>query len=433
MCSAFLDLYLTDYNGRMRGKRLHGDSLEDLRKKDMMLSSSVYSADIWGEIVEATGFGIAQGDPDYHCQLIEHSLRPQPFRDNAWQAMVELVDHRGQPMDISPRQVLRRQIDHLGALGYTPVVAVELEFYLLEPVGTLDGCPRPARPLSPRRSGAHNDLYSMRSLDEYAPFLEDLQQACGQMQLPVLSVISEDAPGQFEVNLAHGPDVLKICDQALMLKRTIWQTARRHGLDVTFMAKPWGDQCGNGQHVHVSLLDPEGNNAFAVSKDILEQALGGMLERMAESFLLLAPGSNSYRRFVPGHFAPLKACWGYNNRTTALRIPASDAANTRIEYRVAGADASPCLVVAAVLGGILSGLMQHTHAPAPVSGDACDGLHDLPISWQSALQAFSQSDWAAETFGAAFHRAYGLIKQHEMRIFQSRVTPFEWDAYLLAL
>ncbi len=220
-----------------------------------------------------------------------------------------------------------------------------------------------------------------------------------------------------------------------MLQRAIKGVARQHGYLATFMAKPFADIAGNGMHVHCSVLDSEGNNAFddgsGKGTPLLQQAVAGCLATLEESMLLFAPNQNSYRRFQRGTHAPLAPTWGYENRTVALRIPADAPAATRIEHRVAGADANPYLVIAALLAGMLHGIEGGLTPPAPLEGNAYDQVPpSLPRYWADALARFEASAHIRSAFGEDFQKVFAILKQQELDEFDRQVTLLEYDACL---
>jgi glutamine synthetase len=221
----------------------------------------------------------------------------------------------------------------------------------------------------------------------------------------------------------------------MMLRRVIKALARKHGLRATFMAKPFGHLAGNGMHVHCSLLDAQGNNAFddgtGKGNELLRQAVAGCLAGMEDSVLLFAPNLNSYRRFQAGTYAPLAPCWGYENRTVSVRVPADAPHATRIEHRVPGADANPYLVIAAILSGMLHGIENKLQAPPPLEGNAYELLEpSLPRYWPDALALFEKSDFIRNYFGKTFQHVYSVLKHQEMADFDCQVTPLEYDACL---
>jgi glutamine synthetase len=219
-----------------------------------------------------------------------------------------------------------------------------------------------------------------------------------------------------------------------MLKRAIRSVAHQHGKVASFMAKPFAEQVGNGMHIHFSLLDEKGNNVFnngtPEGSDLLNCAVAGCLETMADSMAVFAPNINSFRRMVPGCYAPLSPNWGYENRTTALRIPGGDNRAMRIEHRVAGADANPYLTVAAILAGALYGIEKKLKAPPAVVGDAGDVEPTLPHFWNDAILAFERSKFIEEYLGSELRTNYARCKRQEKQEFDSRVTLLEYDAYL---
>jgi glutamine synthetase len=227
---------------------------------------------------------------------------------------------------------------------------------------------------------------------------------------------------------------MRACDQGSMLKRAIRNVARSHNKVASFMAKPFAEQVGNGMHIHFSLIDAKGNNVFDDGTDtgskLLNHAVAGCLATMADSMAIFAPNINSYRRMVPGCYAPLAPNWGYENRTTAIRIPGGDHRAIRIEHRVAGADANVYLTVAAILAGALYGIENTLAAPQAVVGDAGDVEAVLPHFWQDALEVFEQSDFIGDYLGAELQKTFSLCKRKEKSEFDSRVTLLEYDAYL---
>ncbi|HEY7776775.1 MAG TPA: glutamine synthetase, partial [Kineobactrum sp.] len=330
---------------------------------------------------------------------------------------------------------LRAVMARFARLGLTPVLATEMEFYLLHAEPDALGQPRHTQ--GDRVGGRLNagQTYCLDTMAAMSELMHGIRDACDMQQLPVDTLIKEGAPSQYEINLYHCPDALLACDQAVMLQRAIKGVARSQDLLATFMAKPFGELAGNGMHVHCSLLDAQGNNAFddgtGKGTPLLRQAIAGCMATMADSMLLLAPHMNSYRRFRRGTHAPLAPCWGYENRTVSLRVPTDQPTATRIEHRVAGADAHPHLVVTAILAGMLHGIEQQLEAPAPIEGNAYDQVPlSLPRYWPDALQRFRGSDFIRDNFGAEFQRVFTLLKEQEMDEFDRQVTPMEFDTSL---
>jgi glutamine synthetase len=253
--------------------------------------------------------------------------------------------------------------------------------------------------------------------------------------LPVDTLIAEAAPSQFEINLHHRDDALRACDEALLLKRAIKGVARKQGWLASFMAKPFGNLAGNGMHVHFSLVDEAGRNVFDddtdQGSDMLRHAVAGCLATMPDAMALFAPNYNSFRRFRLGSHAPHAPTWGYENRTTAVRIPGGSRRAIRLEHRVCGADANPYLAVAAILAGALMGIEQRLVAPAPVAGDAyAQQPPGLPRFWPEALRTFEKSAFVGEYLGEELRRVFLMSKWQELEEFLGHVSPMEYDAYL---
>jgi glutamine synthetase len=253
--------------------------------------------------------------------------------------------------------------------------------------------------------------------------------------VPATSSLAEYGPGQYEVNLQHAPDALRVCDEALRFKRIVKSVARAHGCDATFLPKPYRDMAGSGLHIHVSLLDASGANIFAAAEPLasapLRHAIAGTLATLADGMAICAPGPNSWRRFRSEAYVPLHATWSVNNRGSAIRVPSSDAANLRLEHRLAGADANPYLVVAWVLAGIHHGITQRLEPPPLITGNAYAQSGDpLPIYWNEAIERFARSETAARHLGWKFVNLYATVKRAECQEFASHVTPLEIQRYL---
>lgn len=438
----FLDLLLPDLNGVDRGKRLDVASAATAFRSGMLLPGSMFAIDVAGGTVQETGLGFDEGDADRPCIPVAGTLVDVPWLDHGVaQAQVTMHEPDGRPFYGDPRHLLSRVTQQLQARGLTPVVAIELEFYLIDQERTALGLPQPPRaPLSGRRE-YRTQINSMTDLDEYSSVLAEIDAACRVQNVPSTTALAEYGPGQFEVNLAHSPHALLACDQAMRFRRIVKCVARRHGMDATFLPKPYADMAGSGLHVHVSLNDAQGRNAFAsenpLGSELMQHAAAGLLATMAEGMALFAPLANSWRRFRVDSYAPLTADWSINNRGAALRVPVSDATNRRLEHRVSGADANPYLVVSWILGGILKGLQEARVAHAPLTGNAYHGDRisgeALPHYWPTALDRFESSAFAKQLMGEKLHRLYLRVKRHELDDFSAIVTPQECALYLPAL
>jgi glutamine synthetase len=349
--------------------------------------------------------------------------------------LMTMLGDDGQPFFADPRNVLARVAARFKELDLTPVVAVELEFYLLDP--TMDAAGRPQAPISPvsGRRTAQTQVYGAAKLDEFAKVLDAIHDACAAQGVPSGGAVAEYAPGQFEINLEHVADPLLAADHAILFKRTVKAVAQAHGFAATFMAKPFAELAGSGLHIHMSLVDKDGRNrcdgGAAVTSPLLRHAIGGLCATMAESMAILAPNANSYRRFRTGSYAPLAPSWGVNNRTVALRVPGGSGDARRVEHRLAGADANVYLALAAVLAGAHCGIVQNIEPPAPVTGNAYDSVKpSLPRDWADALGAYDNAKILPEYFGQPYWRLYGAHRRAELEKFAQHVSDLDYAWYL---
>ncbi|GHB10942.1 glutamine synthetase family protein [Salinicola rhizosphaerae] len=434
-----VDLLISDLNGVLRGKRVPRENVLGVLESNMRLPASVFALDICGNTIEETGLGLASGDGDRTCRPVPGTLVQTPWARHANQAqmLMTMEEDDGTPFACDPRQLLRAVLSRFQAMALTPVIAVELEFYLIDRERDGVGAPQPPRSPATGERASQSQLYSMTELDEYADFLEDITLAARTQRLPIDTALKECAPGQFEVNLLHHADVLRACDEAVMLKRLIKGIAIQHGFEATFMAKPYSQEAGNGTHVHLSLLDAAGHNVFATADDSdlgsqqLQQAIAGLVELMPASMAVFAPNLNSYRRFQPSLYVPMAPTWGYDNRSVALRIPSGSPRARRIEHRVAGADANPYLLVAALLAGIEHGLKHGLTPPPPITGNAYEQIEpSLPISWPQALDAWADSREFIALFGETFHGVYHANRRAEYELSRQAISALEYRWYL---
>ncbi len=433
----FVDLQIADMHGIFRGKRVSVAKLPKIFSEGAFMPTSVFGLSVTGQTIERTGLGFASGDGDSRCQLIPESFSVVPWHPGLAQVQLRMEGDSGGWYYGDPRTVLESVVRRFQERKITPVVAIEMEFYLIDKLLTRQGLPQPPR--SPRTGVREKEsqLYSFRALDTYGAFLKEVQRAAHDLGIPADTAVAELDAGQFEVNLQHVTDPVLACGQALMLKHIIRNVALRHDMEATFMPKPYQDLAGNGMHVHLSLLDEHGKNLFqgedVYGSKTLKHAIAGILDLMRESMLICAPHANSYQRFKPGSFAPCNRTWGWNNRTTALRIPAGLPESTRIEHRLAGAGANPFLLVAILLVGLEHGINKELEPPPPVMGDAYSLGPDLPRSWEQATLAFENAQVLPEALGRDFWRLFSNFKRGEQELFQEFFHPLEYDWYLKTL
>lgn len=434
-----IEMIYTDFGGVPRGKRLRQHEVLAVYESGRMFPGSITVVDITGQDTVETGLVWEDGDADRSMKPIPGTLVRTPWGGKtAAQFLVDFYELDGTPHDLDPRHVLGRVIDRFTADRLTPVLAVELEFYLVDPRRARDGKVRPARPAYSRDTPRNVEVYGLRELDDFRPFFDALYAATDVQDLPLESAISEFAPGQFELTLRHKPDALRACDDAIMYKRLVKAIAQQQGLEATFMAKPFADQAGSGMHIHVSVNDDAGSNIFA-SEDpegtpALRHAIGGMIGTVGDGFALFAPHANSYRRFKANSYAPVAPTWGVNNRTVSFRIPAGPPPSRHVEHRACGADANPYLAVAAVLAGMHHGMTTKADPGTAVVGNGYDrdssGDDKPPSNWFAAVDRFHASKLMRDYLGERFVDMFSIVKRVEQDNYFSVVPTLDYDWYL---
>ncbi len=422
-----------DLNGIMRGKLIPVSQAKKALNGGLRIPLSTTSVDVWGNDITDSKLVYETGDGDGILSWTGRSILPMEWLDKPTGLIpLWLSKESGKPFSADPRRALAAVLEKFTALGLTPVVATELEFYLVDPTKT-----RPETPKSPVTGKPldANAVLSIDELDHFDGFFNDVYAACAEQGIPADAAIAEGGAGQFEINLLHTDDAMRAADDAMLFKRVVKGMARKHKLTASFMAKPYGDRSGNGLHIHFSLLDKDGNNVFDDGSDegskTLQYAVAGLLEAMPASTLIFAPHLNSYRRLQPQTHAPTAICWGYENRHAAIRIPGGPAVARRIEHRVAGADANPYLVLAVVLGAALAGIEKENLPSEPVDGDHFPKTaKHIPDDWRTAIAAFESGAILPSIFSPLLRNLFAACKKQEYAVFASQVTDFEFSTYL---
>ncbi|WP_132241996.1 glutamine synthetase family protein [Primorskyibacter sedentarius] len=416
-----------DLNGQPRGKRVPSRFADKVVEDGTRFPMSVLNLDIWGEDIDDSPLVFESGDADGILKPTERGFMPMPWLE-APTALLPIWMYRegGKPYEGDPRHALRAVVERYKKLGLTPVVAMEMEFFLIDDSGR--NLQVPISPRSGKRRKAAETL-SIRALDQFDTFFTDLYDGCEAMDIPADTAISEAGLGQFEINLMHCDDALRAADDAWLFKILVKGLARRYGFAASFMAKPYEDYAGSGLHTHFSVLDENGDNIFddggAKGTDMLRHAVGGCLAGMHDSALIFAPHANSYDRLVPGSHAPSAICWAYENRTSAIRIPSGPPAARRIEHRVAGGDVNPYLLLTAILGAALVGIEDKIEPCAPITGNAyTQDLPHIPADWGAAIDAFEASTFIPRIFSPELIRNLVLTKKQE-RHYMAELSPSE--------
>lgn len=343
----------------------------------------------------------------------------------------------GEPVEIAPRHVLKRVLGLFEAKGWKPVMAPEVEFYLVRTNTDPDYPLEPPIGRSGRQESGRQS-FSIDAVNEFDPLFEEMYDYCEAQKLDIDTLIHEEGAGQMEVNFQHG-DPLHLADQVVIFKRTLRETALRHGMYATFMARPMANEPGSAMHLHQSLLDSvTGENLFAgenghPSARFLHY-IGGLQRYMPAAMPLFAPNINSWRRLMPGDqsgSAPTNVEWGYDNRTVGLRVPVGSAESTRVENRVPGADANPYLVMAASLACGYLGMTRRLEARAPLSGTAWTSGSPLPNDVGPALEALDGCEALAEVLGERFIKSYLAVKRAEHQAYFRVISSWEREHLLL--
>ncbi len=424
----YLDVFYSDLSCVNRGKRYPIDQAPKVFDSAMMTPGSCFLLAVTGESMDPEGMGFSDGDPDELGFPIPGTLVPSPWAQvPTGQVMLTLQGLSGDPYYYEPRNVLLRVLDKFSELGVRPVVAFELEFYLLdlERDDTGNLVP-PCSPLTGQRTDA-TQVYSMNDVEDFSRYLDEVTSTCAMQGVITGAISGEYSPGQFEINLQHSDDPVVAADHCVMFRRAVQGIARKHGFHATFMAKPYAKNSGSGLHLHVSLIDESGTNVFdgdgeygtpACGTELLFHGIGGLKNTMADSMAVFAPNTNSYHRFVPNIYVPVTPSWAYENRSVAMRIPKSPGIARRIEHRVAGADANPYLTLAAILAGIHHGITHKVEPGEAAIGNAGEAADpDLPLKADAAFQRCRQSNILRSYFGEKYIDAYTSCKLNEYQAF----------------
>ena len=433
----FLDAVMFDLCGTAVGKRLPIREAGKLWSAGVAFCAGITTLDALGTSWDVHGIGFSDGDPDATSYPVPGTLVPVPWAEvPTAQVLIAPAPPEGEShWWFDPRAILAGVVARFDALGLRPVVANELEFYFVQTQRDDQGRLRPAQTQRPGRASDAPRVLAFDKLDEWTGILAEIDAAAQAQGVPAGASTAEYGGTQFEVNLTHCDDPVLACDHALMLRRIVKGVAARHGLDATFMSKPFGDQSGSGLHVHASLIDAEGSNVFDETRPegdrLMGQAIAGLQATAYDAMALFAPNLNAYRRFEPDQFVPVNTSWGFNNRSVSFRVPAGSGQARRIEHRIAGAEANPYLVMAAVLAGFHHGLTQALEPTEAARGNAGEQADpEMPLKQWTALDRLEGSTLLADYLGADYPGAYAAIKRAEFEAFLTEILPREYDWYV---
>ncbi len=430
-----IECLVPDLTGVARGKILPRQKFNEDR--GMRLPEVVVALGVTGEFPEEGPYYdvISPTDQDMHLRPDPRTVRIVPWAvDPTAQVIHDCYDRDGRLIPYAPRSVLRRVCDLYAAAGWDPVVAPELEFYLV--ARNTD----PDVPLKPPigrsgRSETSRQAYSIDAVNEFDPLFEDVYDYCDKMELNVDTLIHEIGAGQMEINFFHAHP-LGLADEVFLFKRTVREAALRHDMFATFMAKPIAGEPGSAMHVHQSIIDKKtGRNLFSNADGSPSREffwfIGGLQRYVPAAMALFAPYVNSYRRLARFTAAPINIQWGTDNRTVGIRSPVAPPAGRRIENRVIGADANPYVALAATLACGYLGIQKQLEPTPECKGDAYLGDYQLPRSLGEALQLLRDERDLAEVLGEGFVTVYTEIKEIEYAEFMKVISPWEREHLLL--
>jgi len=407
-----------DLQGVLRGKRFPIGSLRHLDNEGFAVCRAALGWDIQCGIFPIELASFESGYPDLVARPLWETLREVPWREGSAFVLCDAYDTEGNPLQESPREVLKNVLARANRLGYVPYVGTELEFYLLG---------KDRKPFYP-----HVQAYSLGQGSEVEFVIGEIREQLETFGIEVEASNTEYGPAQIEINLAFG-EALETADRTILFKYVVKEIARKHGLIASFMAKPWEAESGNGLHVHQSLWDLDHKtNLFASERQLAEHYLAGQLATLREFSAFGSPSVNSYKRVQDLSFAPVNVTWGFDNRTVAVRSILDAGSASRLELRNGSADANPYLAVAAAIAGGLHGIERNLSLEdEPQLGNAYEARAPrLPETLEESLVLLEASETAAEYLGRRFVNHYLAVGRHEWSLYIKAVTDWERDRYL---
>ncbi|MBY6046416.1 glutamine synthetase family protein [Vannielia litorea] len=420
-----------DLAGVARGKAAPASKFA--RQSHFYLPNSIFQQTITGEWADLEDQPFTEPDmvltPDYS------TATAAPWTaDITLQVIHDINDQQGNPVPVAPRNVLKRIVALYEEMGLTPVVAPEMEFYLVAPNVDPGHEIQPPMGRTGRRAAARQ-AYSMAAIDDFGAVIDDIYDFAEAQGFEIDGILQEGGAGQIEINLRHGDPVL-LADEIFYFKRMIREAAFRHDSYATFMAKPIQDEPGSAMHIHHSVVErATGRNIFS-NEDGSESAafghfISGLQRYMPAAIAVIAPYVNSYRRYVPDYSAPINLEWGRDNRTTGLRVPVSGPEARRIENRLPGMDCNPYLGIAASLACGLLGLREKQEPRAEAKSEAYTAEAEVPTTLGEALELFDAEAALKEVLGDAFAEVYLAVKRLEYKGFMQVISPWEREHLLL--
>ncbi|WP_269532448.1 glutamine synthetase family protein [Chitinimonas sp. BJYL2] len=421
-----VECVIPDMTGVARGKIVPRNLF--LAEDNMKMSKAALMLTVNGEFADYERFAGAN-DPDMVCVPDASTIRMVPWAIERVAVVIhDCTDFDGRHVGISPRAVLRKVLKLYENKGWRPVVAPEMEFYLIAQNSN------PHEPLRPPvgragRTEVGRQSFSIDAVNDFDPFFQELSTFCEAANLGVETLIHEVGAGQMEINFSHG-DALDLADRVFLFKRAVRETAYRHKIFATFMAKPMEHEPGSAMHIHQSIVDSEtGENIFSNADGTATQLffshIAGMQKYLPHAMPMFAPYVNSYRRLSRHTAAPINVRWGYDNRTCGIRIPNSGPAARRLENRVPGVDVNPYLAMAATLACGYLGMIEGLEPSEPMSDSAYNLDYELPRALEDAVEMMQACEELQEVLGSEFVEAFCNVKEKEFETFNRGITAWE--------
>jgi glutamine synthetase len=413
----------TDMQGRLLGKRLHGEFFVDEHVGEHGVEGCNYLLALDMEMDPIPGYGIAsweQGYGDFVLRPDLATLRRIPWLEATALVLCDVTWHDGEPVAPSPRQVLRRQVERAGELGFTPMFGSELEFYLLRETYA-EAHAKHYRDLTPSVPYILDYHILATTYDE--PLMRQIRNGMQGAGIRVETSKGEAWPGQQEINFRYA-DAVTMADNHTVYKNGAKEIAYLNDCSITFMAKPDHTWIGNSCHVHSSLWR-DGENACAGESDVFKHYLAGQIACLKELAIFIAPTINSYKRFAAGSWAPTTLAWGHDNRTCGFRI-VGRGAGLRTETRIPGGDVNPYLGFAALLAAGIYGIENELELPPPLEGNAYESdAERFPHSLRDGIAALEEGTMARAALGDDVVDHYLNYARTEQRLFDEAVTCYE--------
>ncbi len=428
-----VEAIIPDMAGIARGKVMPAEKFAE--DEGMRLPESIFLQTVTGDYPPDTGTAMSPAEIDIVLKADPKTVRVVPWAaEPTAQVIHDCYYSDGRRVSMAPRQLLQHVLELYAQRGWDPVIAPELEFYLVEPNIDADYQLKPPIGRSGRAEPGRQS-YSIAAVNEFDPLFDDVYAFCEAQDIEIDTLIHEDGPAQMEINLIHG-NALDLADQAFLFKRTAREAALRHKMYATFMAKPHAKEPGSAMHIHQSVVDRATranifSNADGSPSTLFYSHIAGLQRYLPDAMSLFAPNVNSYRRITRYQLAPINVQWGYDNRTAGLRVPMSSPEARRVENRLSGADANPYIAIAVSLACGYLGMVEGLKPTDPVTGSAHDMPFGLPRSLDEALARLRDCQPLVQLLGEPFVHAYTIVKQAEYEVFLQVISSWEREHLLL--